>query len=190
MNNYDLSEKYILIKKELLKQTSTNPIEIVNNIMNHDFVNMHGPEHHFIDGASFLVALKNSGEDIDINSCLDQLAQRTKTMPGAMCGYWGICGSCASVGAALSIIFEVGPLSSNDYYSYNMKFTSNVINKMSNIGGPRCCKRNAYLVLSEAVKFVNENFNYKLTIDDIKCNFSNFNKQCIKNRCPFHQEKK
>ena len=184
---YTLDEKYKLIKEEVLKNKSKNPIEIVKSIMHKDFVNIHGPEHHFLDGASFMVAYKNSGGDIDIIKAIDVLAERTIKMPGAMCGYWGMCGSVASVAAVLAIIHEVSPLSSSAYYAENMEFTSSVINKMSEIGGPRCCKRNAFLSLSSGVRFVKEKYGVEMELDEIECEFSSWNKQCIETRCPFHK---
>ena len=176
---YTLEEKYKLIKKEVLKSTSRSPIKIVESVMNEDFVNIHGPEHHYLDGASFLVAFKNAGGQIDVENALDMLAERTMKMPGAMCGYWGICGSTTSVGAVLSIINGTTPLSSNSFYKDNMEYTSSVIKKMSEIGGPRCCKRNAFLSLSSGVKFVKEKYGIEMELDEIKCNFSGWNKQCL-----------
>ena len=108
-------------------------------------------------------------------------------MPGAMCGYWGVCGSVASLGACLSILHHTGPLSDDIYYQDHMEFTSRVIHKMSDIGGPRCCKRNAFLSISEACLFVNEKYGVELSVSPISCEFSSFNQQCIKNRCPFHR---
>ena len=176
---YTLDEKYKLIKEEVLKNKSKNPIEIAKSIMHKDFVNIHGPEHHFLDGASFMAAYKNSGGDIDLDKAIDILAGRTIKMPGAMCGYWGMCGSVASVTAVLAIIHEVSPLSSSAYYAENMEFTSSVINKMSKIGGPRCCKRNAFLSLSSGVRFVKEKYGVEMELDEIECEFSSWNKQCI-----------
>lgn len=187
---YTLDEKYRLIKKELLKSSSKNPVEIAQTIMHSDFVNIHGPEHHYLDGASFLVAYKNSGGKVDLDSALDELAKRTIKMPGAMCGFWGICGSTASVGASLAIIHETGPLSSSNYYKDNMEFTSSVIKRMSEIGGPRCCKRNAFLSLSYAVEFVEKKYGIKMDIDNVICDFSTWNKQCLGFKCPYFKGEK
>lgn len=184
--SYTLEQKYKLIEEAIKKETSMNPIEIAKKIMHKDFVNIHGPEHHFLDGASFLMAYKNAGGNIDLDESLIELSKRTMNMPGAMCGFWGICGSTASVGAALAIIHKTGPLSDNEFYSDNMEYTSSVIKRMSKIGGPRCCKRNAFLSLMAAVEFVNKKYGVNMEIDDIKCEFSDFNQQCIKERCPFH----
>lgn len=187
--NLTIEEKYKLINNEIVKLKSKNPIEIVKNIMNKDFINIHGPEHHYLDGASFLVAYYNTVSNIDLNKTLEKLAERTIKMPGAMCGYWGVCGSTTSVGAALSIIHEVTPLSASDYYKDNMEYTSLVINEMSKIGGPRCCKRNAFLSLSIAVKFLKDKYNIIMDLDDITCEYNSKNQQCIGLKCPFHMNK-
>lgn len=183
--SYNLEEKYKLIKEELKKSKSKNPIAIVKSIMHRDFINIHGPEHHFLDGGAFLVAYSNSNGDINLDKALDELAIRTIKMPGAMCGLWGICGSCASVGAALSIIHETGPLSSDRFYKEHMEFTSKVISKMSEIGGPRCCKRNAFLSISEAIRFINDHYGIEMEQENIVCEFTDFNKECLKKSCPF-----
>lgn len=184
---YTLEEKYRLIRNAVISSNSKNPIGIAKSVMHEDFVNIHGPEHHFLDGAAFMVAYKNSGGDIDLDKAIDILAERTIKMPGAMCGYWGMCGSVASVAAVLAIIHEVTPLSSSSYYAEDMEFTSSVIKKMSEIGGPRCCKRNAFLSLSSGAKFIKEKYGVEMELSNIECEFSSWNKQCIGSRCPFYK---
>lgn len=184
---YTLEDKYALIKNEIVKNKSKNPVTIVREMMQKDFISIHGPEHHYLDGAAFLTAYKNAGGDIKLENCLDELAKRSSKMPGAMCAYWGVCGSLASIGAALSIIHGTGPLSTDDYYKDNMEYTSAVLTKMSKIGGARCCKRNAFLSLSYAAKFVKDKYGINMETSDIICEFSPLNKQCIGTRCPFYR---
>ena len=107
-------------------------------------------------------------------------------MPGAMCGQWGICGSVASVGAALAVIHQTGPLSTDRYYKDHMAYASSVIAKMSEIGGARCCKRNAFLSLSFGARFVRETYGIPMQTGDIVCTFSDRNAQCLVSRCPVH----
>lgn len=186
MMNYILEEKYKLIEEELINSNDKNPINIAKNIMNKDYINMHGPEHHFLDGGAFLTAYYNCGGDINLNDALASLKERSIKMPGAMCGNWGVCGAVTSIGAALSIINKTTPLSNDEHYKNNMQFTSSVINKMSLIGGPRCCKRNALISLSNAVKFVKDKYNIEMDITEINCDFNSKNSQCIGIRCPFY----
>ena len=185
--NKTLEEKYALIQQEIRQSTLKNLIDLVKSIMHREYINIHGPEHHFLDGAAFLVAYKNAGGEIDLDAALAELAKRTIKMPGAMCGYWGICGSVASVGAALSVLHGTGPLSDDIFYKEHMEFTSSVIAAMSKIGGPRCCKRNAFLSLITASKFVEEKYGIVMQMGQVTCDFTEFNEQCIKSRCPFYR---
>lgn len=180
-----MEDKFILIKKECLNTSTTNPIELAIDIMKKDYINIHGPEHHVLDGSCFLTAMHNAGIEFDLNKALDEMIVRGQKMPGATCGQWGMCGSSASVGAALAIVHETDPLSDNEYYKDNLHLVSQALNKIANIGGPRCCKRNAFLSILTAIDFVNEKYDVKLEKQNIKCEFSGENKQCIGVRCPF-----
>ena len=142
--SYTMEEKYKLIKDELIRSESDNPLDIVKTIAKKEFVNIHGPEHHFLDGGALLTASHNGGLEFDLGQALDMLAERSIKMPGAMCGHWGVCGAVASVGAVLSIMEGTGPLSNDEAYSKHMDITSRILARMSEIGGPRCCKRNAF----------------------------------------------
>lgn len=181
-----VKEKIDFINEEIKNQTSKNPIEIAETFMDKPFINIHGPEHHYLDGASFLIAFFNAGGNVNIDSALLELEKRTLNMPGAMCGQWGVCGSATAIGASLSIINHCGPLTNNDFYKHNMELTSTIISQMSKIGGPRCCKRNAFISISNGVHFVKEKYAIEMTLPKtIKCKYSPKNKDCIEKRCPF-----
>lgn len=184
-----MEDKIKIIKDICLKEKSTNPIEIAIRIMSHSHINIHGPEHHILDGSAFLTAMYHAGVQFDLEKALDEMAIRGLKMPGATCGHWGICGSSASVGAALAIIHQTGPLTNNDYYKDNLYYTSKALRKIGDVGGPRCCKRNAFLSLQTAIEFVNEKYQIQLNYQPIICEFSSQNKQCIKERCPFYKKR-
>lgn len=141
-----------------LQETSKNPIEIFNNIAHMDFIRIHGPEHHVLDGAALLTAYYNAGGKIDLQISLNELMKRGLQMPGATCGMWGICGAVSSMGAALSIIDSTGPLSSDASWGKHMEFTSEALYSLSKVGGPRCCKRDAYLSFQKAIEHINANY--------------------------------
>lgn len=89
---------------------------------------------------------------------------------------------------SLAIIHETGPLSNNEYYKDNMRLTSQALSHIGEIGGPRCCKRNAFLSLQTAIAFVKDKYGIELASHQVECEFSHRNKQCIKERCPFHKK--
>ena len=106
-----IEERAKNIIQDIEMEQGKNPVKIFEDMISKEYICMHGPEHHFLDGASFMVALNNAGLEFDLDRCLDELASRSMKMPGAMCGYWGVCGSVASLGAVFSIIDKTGPLS-------------------------------------------------------------------------------
>jgi len=183
-----LSKKYDVIKEYCQKSKSTDPISLAIEIMKDESISINGPEHHFLDGAAFLTAFKNAGGSINLEKALSELSKRSILMPGAICGYWGVCGSASSLGAALAIINNTNPLSDNEYYKDNLEFTSSVLKTMSKIGGPRCCKRNAFISISTAVSFVKRKYNINMTLSVISCDFYSLNPDCIQKRCPFYKK--
>ncbi len=185
-----MEERAKKIVEACLQEKSKNPIEIFYNIAYKEFVRIHGPEHHILDGASLLTAFYNAGGKIELQESLNELMKRGLQMPGATCGMWGVCGAVSSMGAALSIIDGTGPLSSDDSWGKHMEFTSKALYSLSQVGGPRCCKRDAFLSFQEAIKYVNENYNIEWKSNKIECCFSEKNEQCIKEKCPFYKKAK
>lgn len=168
-----------------LNQRSVNPLDILNKLMCMDFCDMHGPEHHTLVGASLLVAYFNAGGDIDLEKSLIELIKRAREVPGGICGFWGACGAGISSGIFVSIISESTPLTIKPF-SLSNKMTSNALSCISEHGGPRCCKRDSYLSILSAVDFVEDNFGIKLGKSHVACRFSDYNKQCLKGKCPFY----
>ena len=173
-----------------LQEKSKKPVDIFLNIAHMDFVRIHGPEHHVLDGAALLTAYYNAGGKIELQTSLNELMKRGLQMPGATCGMWGVCGAVSSMGAALSIIDGTGPLSTDSTWGKHMEFTSKALCSLSQVGGPRCCKRDAFLSFQKSIEYINENYDVKLEKSSIECCFSEKNEQCIKERCPFYKGKK
>ena len=154
-------------------------------MMSLDFCHMHGPEHHVMVGSALLTAYKNAGGDINLEKCLAEMQSRGKQVPGGTCGFWGACGAGVSSGMFMSIVTNSTPLKNKEWGLSNL-MTSVSLKAIGEIGGPRCCKRNSYLAIIEAVNFVKENLGVEMELDEIKCIRSSQNNQCIKERCPFH----
>ena len=167
-----------------LGETSKDPVEIIEKMMSMDFCHMHGPEHHVMVGAALLTAYRNAGGNIDLDSALMEMMSRGKSVPGGACGFWGACGAGISTGMFVSIISGSTPLE-NEPFALSHKMTSRSLQAIGNIGGPRCCKRDSYLSILEAVDFVRENFGVAMDCHKVRCTRSSQNNQCLGKRCPF-----
>lgn len=167
-----------------LEETSKNPVEIINKMMDQPFCHMHGPEHHVMVGSSLLTAYKNAGGDIELHQALIEMMNRGKSVPGGVCGFWGACGAGISAGMFVSIISKSTPLAVEPF-GYSNLMTSQALRQIGEVGGPRCCKRDSYLSILAAIDFVNNHFEIEMEKSEIVCGHSAQNNQCIGKRCPF-----
>lgn len=179
------TEKIIL---HCLNCRSVNPVQLFEQLAANDFVRMHGPEHHLLDGACLLTAFYNAGGKIDLKQSLLALAREADRMPGAICGLWGVCGAATSVGAALAIIDGTGPLTADGSWGRHMALCSDILKGIAATKGPRCCKRDGVIALLTAVNYINSNFDVHLEKSRFACSFSSRNAQCINSACPFWRE--
>ncbi len=168
-----------------LSEQSTNPIYILEKLMSLPTIPMHGPIHHVLVGSSLLTAYKNAGGDIDLKEALEELEKRATNVPGGACGFWGACGACISTGMFVSIVTKASPLT-NESWGLANSMTSRALAKLAAVGGPRCCKRNSYLAVTEAAGFANKKLNVTMDIPEVACTRSEQNNHCIGDRCPFH----
>ena len=167
-----------------LKETSKDPIEIVEKLMGQSFCHMHGPEHHTMVGAALLTAYKNAGGEVNLNNRLMAMLQRGKQIPGGVCGFWGACGAGISTGMFVSIISQSTPLSIEPF-ALSHRMTAKSLGEIGNIGGPRCCKRDSFLSILAAIDFVKSHFGVEMERPEVICRYSSRNNQCIGTRCPF-----
>lgn len=168
-----------------LQEKSTNPIEIIEKMMSMPFCHMHGPEHHVMVGAALLTAYKNAGGEIDLQKALPEMYKRGKEVPGGVCGFWGACGAGISTGIYISILTKSSPLA-KEAWSLSNQMTSRALGEIAAHGGPRCCKRDSYLAIMEAVKFTEEKLGIKMEHGNVMCSRSSNNNQCLHEQCPFY----
>ncbi len=168
-----------------LSEHSKNPIEIMDKIMSLPFCHMHGPEHHVMVGAALLTAYRNAGGELELEKALLEMYRRGKEVPGGVCGFWGACGAGISTGIYMAIITKSTPLATTAWGLSN-RMTAKALGSIGEIGGPRCCKRDSYLAITEAVKFTKENLGVAMEIGNVSCTRSSQNNQCIQRACPFH----
>lgn len=169
-----------------LHEHSKNPIEIIDEMMAMPFCHMHGPEHHVMVGAALLTAYHNAGGNVELEKALPEMYRRGKEVPGGACGFWGACGAGISTGMYLSIITKSTPLAEKEWGLSN-QMTARALQKIGEAGGPRCCKRDSYLSIIEAVRFTEEKLGVHMEIKEFFCTRSDRNNQCIQKACPFYK---
>lgn len=167
-----------------LRETSRDPVEIIDKMMAEPFCHTHGPEHHVMVGSALLTAYKNAGGDVDLESALVEMQNRGRSVPGGACGYWGACGAGVSAGMFVSIISKSTPLTAEPFGLSNL-MTAEALRRIGSVGGPRCCKRDSYLSIQAAVDFVKERFGVEMAKSGIVCCYSSENNQCLGSKCPF-----
>jgi hypothetical protein len=88
----------------------------------------------------------------------------------------------------MSLITDSTPLSTRDWRVSNM-VTAKSLLSVAIHGGPRCCKRNTWLSITEAVDFLEENLQVTMNIEkDTKCNYSVLNRECLKEKCLYYHK--
>ena len=174
-----------VVRSVVLNSSSKDPVDIADEIMASSFVHMHGPEHHFIVGASLLCAFCNTYGEVALENALNAVISRGKKVPGGFCGMAGCCGAAVSAGIFLSVILKATPMSKEEWALSN-RMTSRCLEAVSRLGGPRCCKRDSYTTILAAAEFLREELGKPLGVsDEILCSHFGGNAECLKVECPY-----
>jgi hypothetical protein len=175
-----------ILRDVLSKTQSADPFEILEKVMSHPAVPMHGPEHHAILPAVIVTAVKNAGYPVP-EGAIEKAIERGSKLPGGWCGSHGACGGGIGVGIAVSVLTGATPLTgparglANAATAYAL---SNVTDD-----GARCCKRSVRKGLEAAVKYLKEKMDIGLkTNPAIKCHYVARNKECIGKACKYFKE--
>ncbi|MCB2219204.1 MAG: SAM-dependent methyltransferase [Bacteroidetes bacterium] len=163
----------------------TDPGQIAVLLMKHQQIKMHGPEHHFLVPASLLAAYYNHLDKQDYKSIKIHIARkRAEYVLGGFCGSHGNCGAAVGTGIFMSIITGNTPLAEKEWQMSNT-LTGTSLLRIAKAGGPRCCKRDSFIAIAEAVNYLSEHLNVNLPLEPIACSFSSRNKQCKLGDCEY-----
>ena len=175
------------ILRDVLNSTkSVDPLEILEKVMAHPAVPMHGPEHHAMVPAIIVTAVKNTGYPMP-EGAIEKAIERGSKVPGGWCGFYGACGAGIGVGTAVSVITGATPLTGKERGLAN-EATAYALGKMVD-NGPRCCKRASRNALKAAVEFLKAKMNISLNTNiEIKCHYVPRNGECIKAACPYYDK--
>ncbi len=173
-----------VLKQVLASTKSTDPLEIIEQVMAHPSVPMHGPEHHAIVPAAIITAVRNAGYPVP-ESAIEKAIERASKVPGGWCGLYGDCGAAVGVGIAVSVLTNATPLTGKER-SLALGATSFALSRMLD-GQPRCCKRASRVAVEAVVEYLEDKLNIKLKKSQrASCTYTVRNQQCAKTECSYY----
>jgi hypothetical protein len=172
------------VLRDVLNSTaSTDPAEILETVMSHPSVPMHGPEHHAMVPAVIVAAVKNAGYPVP-EGAVEKAIDRGSKVPGGWCGFHGVCGAAIGVGTAVSVLTGATPLTGETRALAN-EATAFTLKRMID-GGPRCCKRASRQAIGAAIEFLDTRMGITLSKGETtKCRYDSRNRECIREDCAY-----
>jgi len=176
-----------LIGRTALATREADPVAIADLIMKHPLFRAHGPAHHLLVAPVILAALRNQGYPVK-ESGIHTALHRTKDIPVAVCGTRGDCGAAAGLGCAVSMLTGA-TFRSDGERSQALRATARALDRVAELGGPRCCRQSVYGTLEAAVPFLKSELGLTLAIPSpIRCPFSHTTEECKQERCVYFSE--
>ena len=178
------SRRALDVLREVLSSTnSTDPIDILETVMSHPAVPMHGPEHHALVPAIIVAAVKNAGYPIP-EGAVEKALARGSEVPGGWCGFYGACGAAIGVGIAISVLTGATPLTGKIRTLANEATIFSLRRMLDE--QPRCCKRASRKALEAAVEFLGDKLGITLQMhQSIRCDYSWRTRECAREGCSY-----
>jgi len=172
-----------VVRRVLAAEASPDPAELLERLMTHPALPMHGPEHHAIVAGVLVAAARNGGfavQDGAVAAALDRGAK----VPGGWCGYYGACGAAVGAGVAVSVLTSATPLK-GPQRSLAIGATAFALERMVD-DQPRCCKRASRVAVAAASEYLGERLGVRLPAGRrVSCAHSDRNAQCARAACPY-----
>jgi hypothetical protein len=175
-----------VLRQVLASTKSIDPVEIIEQVMAHPLVPMHGPEHHVIVPAAIITAVKNTSYPVP-KEAIEKAIERATKVPGGWCGLYGDCGAAVGVGIAVSVLTNATPLTGKER-TLALEATSFALSRMLD-GQPRCCKRASRVAVEAAIEYLHDKLGINLIKGKkISCAYTVRNQQCAKTECPYYSK--
>lgn len=181
---YDIVEQRLL---DAYGQGDIDPMKKSEALMSLPGFPLHYPVHHFLVPAVLLAAVREiEGADKALFTRNLALAkERASDVPGGSCGFFGACGAAVGIGIFWSVLTDTTPYSKETWAIANQE-TGKALTALSELGGPRCCKRCTWRSLESAIPEIEARLKLKIPMSEIACSFHDKNKECLHERCPFY----
>lgn len=169
--------------------TETDPIAIARTLMEMPQLRTRASEQQYLIAAVLLAAFYNvksmAGEKL---KKIEQARQRVSLIKGDFCGIYGDCGAAVGTGIFVSLVTNATPLSKDEWKLTNL-MTAKSLEAISLQGGPRCCRRNAFIAILAAVDFSREHFGVVMPVKEpVTCGCSSRRADCPTKDCPYYSE--
>jgi hypothetical protein len=175
-----------LIERTCAATDERDPIALAVRLMRHPALKMHGPEHHFLVPAVLVATYWNAkGEPERRATAVAEARRRSEPVAGGFCGLQGACGAGIGTGIFVSLVSGATPLAGPARGLAN-RMTARALDVVSRTEGARCCKRDSFLSILAAARFAKEHLGVALPAHGPACEWSDVNRECIRERCPFH----
>ena len=172
-----------VLRQVLGATTSSDPMAILEQVMAHPAVPMHGPEHHVIVPAVLVAAVRSAGYPVP-EGAVEKAIDRGGGVPGGWCGSHGDCGAAVGVGLAVSVIMGATPLTGKPR-TLALGATALALSRMLD-EQPRCCKRASRRAMLAAVDYLRERLGISLPVaEPPRCVYVARNAECARQQCPF-----
>jgi len=173
-----------VLRQVLATTNLVDPAAILERVMAHPSVPMHGPEHHAIVPSVIVTAVRNSGYPLP-DGAIDKALERGTKVPGGWCGLYGDCGAAVGAGIAISVIASATPLTGKPRTSA-MAATSQALSRMLD-DQPRCCKKASRIAVRSTVGFLSDRLNIVLPPPEkVICAYPLRNQQCARGECQYY----
>ena len=174
----DMSEK-------MLGYTEKDPMAVAEAMIKD--CGIFGNSPHSLVTAAFLVAYRNMTNKID-DEKIKVGFERAIKIPGGWCGFNGTCGAAVGIGTAFAVIQDSTPMSDRER-SISNRVTALALNKIADLGGPRCCISSVRAAIEAGCEMLGEldaSF-AKSECWDKDCGYPNENSDCRKEKCPYYK---
>lgn len=174
-----------LLEGLLTQSKTTDPVELFMILRRaHEFP-MHGPDHHPLVAAAFLVAYHNAYGEPSWEAILDALQSAASDLPGGTCGFWGACSAGLAVGMAYCAILDSSPTDGEKRAAAH-RVVAQLLGRFGCLPGARCCRRECLVALQAACELSGEVLPHPLqTTYQVKCEQAADNPECMGAECPF-----
>ena len=171
----------------LTQSEERDPLRLLEQMMDLPAVHLHGPEHHILVPCVLLAAYHRCGGKLamSLEKALAFALRRARQLPGGICGSWGVCGAAAGAGIFASLVTCSHPLNT-PVWSIPQTLSARCLEALTQVGGPRCCKRVSRISIQTAAAFSKEEFGVEMPVSRIICRTSRDNRECIGRRCPYY----